>query len=164
MSDIVKGLILIGFVINLSACAIIKEFKGNSTAIKSESKQYHHTASDFKMAWDITQAGNDTVINGVITSVMNTQVLDVYLLVEVLDSDGSKLTGGDVSLDQVNLRRNDSATFSVKLTNTVLAKGDVLNFITNYRFASGSWGGSSRYSNFMVDATTGAATQVQKAQ
>jgi hypothetical protein len=53
------------------------------------------------------------------------------------------------------LKRHDSFTFSIKLKDVQITKGDVLKFFINYRIITGAWGGRYRDWIFKVDATTG---------
>lgn len=165
MSFLVGRLILIGVITSLPACAIIKDFKENLKAneVKSEAQlPYRHSSAEFKVAWNIVQTGNDTVIHGLITNVMNVKVRDIDLNVVVLDTDGKHLSKGEVLSPQNNLNMNDSFAFSVKLKDAIIANGNVLRFIINYSNVSGSWGGGpSVQSSFTVDATTGVAIEEQ---
>ena len=153
MSFYVKILILIGAIASLTACTNFKAFMDKPDA----KLLYRHSSPDFIVAWNTLQAGNEAVIDGLITNVKNIQVLDIDLTVVVLNSDGRHLSEGTVLFDKMNLKMNNSVSFSVKLKDAIIAKDSILEFIINYRINTGSWNGRNAQSRFKVDAATGGA-------
>jgi hypothetical protein len=169
MSFLVGRLILIGIMASLPACVIVNDFKENLKAYggdKSEAQfPYRHSSPDINVAWDIVQKGNDTVVDGLITNIRNIQIGDLYMNVEVFDSDGKRMSMGDALSPQRHLNMKDSFAFSVILKDAKISEGNFLRFLINYRsgISSGAWGGggNSGKSDFKVYETTGIAIEEQ---
>jgi hypothetical protein len=158
MSLFVGRLILFGVIANLAACAGFKALEDKPDA----KLMYRHSSSDFTVAWNTVQTGKITMLDGLITNVQNIRIQDIDLMVVVLDTAGSRLSEGTVLLDKLGLRMNDSVSFSVKLVDAIITKGNILEFIISYRINTGSWYGRGAQSRFKVDAVTGVAIVEQR--
>ena len=156
MSFFVSRLILIGVITSLVACASFKSYEEKVVQLP-----YHHSSFDFDVAWNSSQAGNDTVIDGLIKNVRSVQVRDIILRIQVLGPDETFLSDGEVFLENVNLTMNDSRKFSVRVKDATISKGNVLEFKIDYRINNGSWYGRAGQSSFNVDETTGVAIEEQ---
>lgn len=158
MSFLVRGLLLVGVITGLTSCAGFKAMEG----IPEAQLPYHHSIPDLKVSWNTVQTGNDTVINGRMTDIHPTmQIRNIDLLITLSDTEDNRLSEGSVFLEQVNLRRFDSAPFSVTLKGAKIDSGKILKFIVNYRSNDGSWYGHGYQHSFKVDAMTGAVVEEQ---
>ena len=160
MSVFAVRLIVIGAITSLTACVSVKTYQDNPEAQFT----YRHSSSNFIVAWNTLQTGKDTAFEGLIKNVQNIEIRDIELNVMALDTDGKLLSEGAVLKTRVNLKKNDSVPFSVKLKDAVMEKGNVLQFILRYHIHTGSWYGRDGQNIFKVDAATGVAIEEQREQ
>ena len=155
MLFLIGRLSLIGFIISLTSCADIKDIVGRPDT----PLLYRHSSSDFIVAWNALETDNDTVIEGRITNVKNIQIHGIELKATVSNTAGNSLSEGAFLRESINLRMNDSVSFSVKLKDAKIAKGNVLEFKMRYQILTGGWGGRDAQSSFKVEAATGVAIE-----
>ena len=158
MSYLLRRLILIGTISCLAACANFK-----AAEVRTEAKlPYHHSGSDLKVSWQTIQTGKDATVSGLVKITRKVIVRNMDLSIDLLDSEGTVVSEGEVASNSVNMKMNDYFPFSVKLKDTTLVKGNVLEFIIRYHTNDGSWYGHAWQSSFQADALTGAVIEEQR--
>ncbi len=114
---------------------------------------------DYKYAWKTVVTDQALLIDGVMKNVRYAFIDSVQVKVSVLDKNGNIIaTASDFPMPQ-KTREGDVCIFTLLLRDVKPASGDIFQFQVHYTGNEGDHdgGGVDWYSNFKVDALTGAA-------
>ncbi|HEY5973380.1 MAG TPA: hypothetical protein VIU41_01440, partial [Geobacteraceae bacterium] len=119
---------------------------------------YPSRYSDFayKVGWQTAQDTQGVAIEGVLKNLRYGYVDSLTVAVWLVDRDGKVIARDTTFTIPQRMVSADYRTFSLKLVNATLTKGETLQFLLWTSGSEGGNGGFSWLTSFAVDATTGA--------
>ena len=106
-----RFLVLVLMLALTGGCAPYRDIYGEEL----DSLPFHYSQFDLRLAWNITVAGPETLIEGVVKNVRYAEVDGVEIWVSALDARGGTVARSASFVIPRQLKEDDIAPFSVKL-------------------------------------------------